>query len=82
MVTDPYRPSVWAMSSNDTPLVVESDQNLPTESASDNRVMRGSKGEICNKNHTHTNIPFTKLQNLSASSERRFQLLSDFERTS
>jgi hypothetical protein len=30
MITDPYRPPVWAMPSNDTPLVIESDKKFPT----------------------------------------------------
>ncbi len=32
MITDPYRPPVWAMPSDDTPLVIESDEKFPTMS--------------------------------------------------
>jgi hypothetical protein len=32
MITDPYRPTVWATPSDDIPLVVESGHKLPTRS--------------------------------------------------
>ena len=82
MITDPYRPPVWAMSSNDTPLVVESDQKFPTGSATHVRIelYDASKRQNADKSQAHIKIPLTKLRNLSISSGRWVQLPSDFER--
>ena len=66
MVTDPYRPPVWTTSSNDTPLVVESDHKFPTVSARENPVMTYRNGD---KSQTHIKMPSTKLQNLVISSK-------------
>jgi len=61
IITDPYRPLVRAMFSEDIPLVIKSGEELPTGSGGFN--VRKTRGAKCRFGKTHRYRPSTACQN-------------------